>query len=345
LLLVLGAELLVRGAARLAAAMGVSSLVVGLTVVAFGTSAPELVVSSGAALRGQADLALGNVVGSNIFNVLFILALSAIVTPLIVQAQLVRFDVPVMIASSAAVLVLGLDGAITRLDGALLFTALLVYLTVLVLWSMRDPGANLQASQHVATGAGARLVDLGRIAAGLVLLVVGSRVLLDAAVTIARTLGVGELTIGLTLVAAGTSLPEVATSLMAAIRGERDIAVGNVVGSNIFNVLAVLGLAAAISPSGVRVADSALRFDIPVMIAVAVACLPIFFTEHKIARWEGLLLFGYYFVYIAYLVLSARSPEGVNWLEVAVLGFVLPLSLITLLVTGVRAYRSGNQPS
>ncbi len=342
-LLVLGAELLVRGASRLAGAMGISPLVIGLTVVAFGTSAPELAVSVGASLRGQADLALGNVIGSSIFNVLFILALSAVITPLVVQAQLVRFDVPIMIGSAVAVLLLGLDGVIGRIDGWLLFAGLVVYLATLVRWSRRGPRPETEdeaSGSEMAAGGLARAIDLVFIAFGLLLLVVGSRLLLDAAVTVARALGVGELIIGLTVVAAGTSLPEVATSVMAAIRGERDIAVGNVVGSNIFNVLAVLGLTAVVSPAGVEVAASALRFDIPVMIAVTVACLPIFFTGHLIARWEGCLLLGYYFAYTAYLILTARDHQAAHWLATGLLGFVVPLTVITLVTTVVRASRS-----
>ncbi len=341
-----GAELLVRGATRLAAASGISPLVVGLTVVAFGTSAPELAVSLGAALRGQPDVALGNVIGSNIFNVLFILGVSAVITTLVVQAQLVQFDVPIMIAASAVALGLGLDGSFGRFDGALLFAGLIGYVVALARAARRAASASRESSEKTTRpGALARVTDLAGIGLGLGLLVVGSQLLLSAAVSFARTLGIGELVIGLTLVAAGTSLPEVATSVMAALRGERDLAVGNVVGSNIFNLLGVLGLSAALSPVPLQVADSALRFDLPVMLAVAVACLPIFFTEHRVSRWEGALLLGYYVAYTLYLVLAAQRHGATPWLAAGMLGFVVPLTVITLMVTVVRGYRRRRQAS
>ncbi|SFF51352.1 cation:H+ antiporter, partial [Nannocystis exedens] len=302
-LLVVGAELLVSGAARLAARLGVSPLVIGLTVVAFGTSAPELAVSVSAALSpGGADVALGNVVGSNIFNVLFILGVSALIAPLLVQRQLVRFDVPLMLVASAACWLMALDGVIGRVDGILLFAALLVYTVMLLRIARRDgEGGDEEVPLARPGSLTAKLpVQLVMLVAGLAMLVLGSRWLVDGAVAFARLLGVSELVIGLTIVAAGTSLPEVATSVLAAIRGQRDIAVGNVVGSNIFNVLCVLGISAAVAPSGVAVAPAALSFDIPVMTAVAVSCLPLFITGGGLARWEGALFLFYYCAYTAY---------------------------------------------
>ncbi|MFM7785417.1 MAG: calcium/sodium antiporter, partial [Gammaproteobacteria bacterium] len=303
--LVLGAEWLVRGASKLAAAAGVPSLVIGLTVVAFGTSAPELAVSVSSALAGSADIALGNVVGSNIFNVLLILGLSAMAAPLIVSAQIVRIDVPIMIVASLLVWVLALDHSIGRIEGAILFTLIVAY-TVLQIREGRKSGADDGA---VAEGESAPPIprNVGFIVAGLVLLVFGSRVLLEGATGLAREMGVSELLIGLTIVAAGTSLPELATSVLAAMRGERDIAVGNVVGSNIFNLLSVLGLSAAIVPGGMPVAEGALTFDIPIMTAVAVACLPIFFRRHLIARWEGGVFVAYYVAYTLFLILDATD--------------------------------------
>ncbi|HEV2131516.1 MAG TPA: calcium/sodium antiporter [Longimicrobiaceae bacterium] len=344
IVLVVGAELLVRGAARLAAAVGISPLVIGLTVVAFGTSSPELAVSVLASGSGQADLALGNVVGSNIFNVLFILGISALITPLVVAAQLVRWDVPLMIGVSVLLLLLALDGSVGRLDGMLLFAGIVAYTA----WSVRESRKeSAQASPAPEGDAGGEskktpgylLVQVGLVVAGLVLLVLGSRWLVDGAVEIARLLGVSELVIGLTIVAAGTSLPEVATSILAALRGERDIAVGNVVGSNIFNILAVLGISGLVAPEGVPVAAAALRFDIPVMIAVAVACLPIFFTGHLIARWEGALFLAFYAAYTVYLTLHAIDHPALETYRTAMVLFVLPLTALTLVVLGVRAAR------
>ncbi|MFI4875921.1 MAG: calcium/sodium antiporter [Blastopirellula sp. JB062] len=349
--LVIGGELLVRGAAKLAALAGVSPLVVGLTVVAFGTSAPELAVSLSASLQGNADIGVGNVVGSNIFNVLAVLGLSAAVAPLIVSSQLIRLDVPLMVAISCLTLVLGWDGEISQLDGGLLFAILVVYLFWLVRQSRREQQAvkdEFSAEYGTAEkmSLGTLLVQLGLIVAGLVALTLGAERLVAGASEIARYFGMSELLIGLTIVAVGTSLPEAAASVTASIRGERDIAVGNIVGSNIFNICCVLGLSALAPPSGIPVSDEALRFDIPVMIAVAIACLPIFFTGYAIARWEGWLFVGYYFAYAGYLILAAVDSEWTHPFGVLMLGFVLPLTAITLLVTTVRAWRtSPEKPS
>lgn len=342
-LLVVGAEWLVRGASRLAAAAGVSPLVIGLTIVAFGTSAPEMAVSVGAAWSGQADLALGNVVGSNIFNVLFILGLSALVAPLVVAQQLVRLDVPLMIAASVLVYLLGMDGQIGRFDGILLFAGILAYTLFLIVQSRKESSAAVQAEyaqefSAAAQGTGQWLLNLAFILGGLVLLVLGSRWLVDAAVVIAHWFGVSELVIGLTIVAAGTSLPELATSVIASLRGERDIAVGNVVGSNLFNLLSVLGLSSAVAPAGIPVPEAALAFDIPVMIGVALACLPIFFTGYIITRWNGALFLFYYLAYSAYLVLVAMQHAALPLFGQAML-FIIPLTALMLLVLAVRFHR------
>ncbi len=349
--LVAGAELLVRGASRLAAAFGISPLVVGLTVVAFGTSAPEMAVSVQSALSGQADLAVGNVVGSNIFNVLFILGVSALITPLVVSEQLVRLDVPLMIGVSVLLLLLALDGSIDRLEGALLFGAIVGYTWFLIRQSRRESAAEAstaarsdEGGAHTAVKEGSWLRNAGLVAVGLTLLVIGSRWLVNGAIEIATALGVSELVIGLTIVAAGTSLPEVATSVLASLRGERDIAVGNVVGSNIFNILAVLGLSGLVAPAGVVVAQSALSFDILVMIAVAIACLPIFYSGYRIARWEGALFLGYYVIYTVYLVIHAADHPAVPAFRTAMLYFVLPLTALTLLVL-VRGRRERDEPA
>lgn len=348
--LVAGAELLVRGASRMAAAVGVSPLIVGLTVVAFGTSAPELAVSVSASLAGQPDIAVGNVVGSNIFNVLLILGLSALIIPLVVDQKLIRFDVPLMIVISLAVWGFGVDGRIGRVEGSLLFAGLLSYMVWCVTAARRESAAVKQEYENAFRGDGALplsepsrvgvkslLWQVLLIAAGLVLLVVGAGWLVDGATQIARRMGVSELVIGLTIIAGGTSLPEVATSIVAAVRGERDIAVGNVVGSNLFNMLGVLGLSAAVAPEGLPVAGQALQFDIPVMVVATAACLPIFFTGHLIARWEGALFFGYFLAYTTTLVLIATGSQMLPVFQLLMFGFVVPLTLITLLIGVVRA--------
>ena len=339
IIMIWGAELLVRGASRLATAVGISPLVVGLTVVAFGTSSPELAVSVMSAFEGQADLALGNVVGSNIFNILFILGISALIVPLIVAQQLVRFDVPVMIAASIVILLMGMDGTIGRIDGVFLFAGVVAYTVFLIRQSRREESAEVKAEYEAEfgdKGTPAILKNVGLIVVGLAGLMLGSKWLVDSAVSIAEAFGVSELVIGLTIVAAGTSMPEVATSVMAAIKGERDIAVGNVVGSNIFNILCVLGLSSIVAPSGITVSDAALRFDIPVMIAVAVACLPIFFAGYRISRFNGAAFLFFYIAYLVYLIMVATSNEGIGNLRAAMLYFILPITAMTLIVITVR---------
>jgi len=342
--LVLGAELLIRGSSRLAAAAGMPSLIIGLTVVAFGTSAPELAVSVGSTFGGSPDIALGNVVGSNIFNVLLILGVSALIAPLAVSAQLVRFDVPVLIGVTLLVWLMALDHTIGRLEGAVLGLMLALYIDVQIRMGRRANGRDVPAVPP-ARGAGALAANALLIVTGLVLLVAGARWLVDGATGIARTAGVSELVIGLTIVAAGTSLPELATSVLAALRGERDIAVGNVIGSCMFNLLAVLGLTAALSPAGIRVAGAALAFDIPVMAAVTLACLPVFFRRQLIARWEGGVFALYYAAYLLYLGLAASGYQRLDGYREAMLGFVLPLTVLTFVLIAWRSWVKGGAAS
>jgi cation:H+ antiporter len=306
-------------------------------------------VSLQASLHGQADLSLGNVVGSNTFNVLFILGLSAMITPLVVSQQLVRLDVPIMIGVSFLLLLFALDGTLNRWEGAVLFAGAVLY-TVFCVRQSRKESESIQLEYaegvNVAQPGAKRswMVQVVLILVGLALLVLGAHGLVTASVSIATALGLSELVIGLTIVAAGTSLPEVATSVVASIRGQRDIAVGNVVGSNIFNILAVLGMASLVMPHGIQVSAAALRFDIPVLIAVAVACLPIFFTGHIIARWEGVLFFGYYLAYLLYILMAATQHQALPLLSTIMMVFVLPLTAITLAVVGYRALRATRPP-
>jgi cation:H+ antiporter len=347
LLLVAGAEGLVRGASQIATGMGISPLVVGLTVVALGTSAPELAVGVGSSLAGQTELALGNVVGSNIFNVLFTLGLTALVAPIAVSAQLVRLDVPLGIGAAVGTLLLAMDGTVSRIDGLVLVLAIVVYTAVLILFPQTDsgegPGAAMEGGEAGApyfgspSTIGQWAVNVGLVVGGLALLVLGARWIVAGAVDIAQRLGASELIIGLTIVAGGTSLPELATSVLAGMRGKREIAVGNVVGSNLFNLLAVLGLSAVVAPSGVPVSEAVLWFDLPVMIATAVACLPIFFTGQVIARWEGALFLGYYGAYTVYLFLATTQHDALSTFSTAMGAFVLPLTAVTLLVGVLRS--------
>jgi len=400
-LLVVGGELLVRGASSVAAVFGISPLVIGLTVVAFGTSSPELAVSIQAGLSGNSDIAVGNVVGSNIFNVLFILGICALILPLLVSRQLVRREVPIMIGTSLLLLILALDGAIGLIDGLLLFTGMIGYTAWSIIASRQETAAAKGGDEPVTidtiagksplwllgavgvlvvalvgyllgwfdivvTGffvAGALLFiagslfgkggttragdiahQVGFILAGLGTLVLGAGWLIDSATAIAQAFGVSDLIIGLTIVAAGTSLPEVATSIIATIRKERDIAIGNVVGSNIFNILGILGIAAIVTPGGLTVNPLIISFDMPIMIAVALACLPIFFTGFSIARWEGFLFLASYVAYTLFLILVATANPALETFTNAML-LVLPIIAATLIWTTLQFLRSRRRAS
>ena len=325
-----------RGASGLARALGLSPLVIGLTVVSAATSAPELAVTLDAALSGSPGLAVGNVVGSNIANVLLILGASALILPLVARNQLVRLDVPIMIGLSVLALVMALDGGFGRVDGIVLVVILVAYVTMSIVVSRRTFAT--PAEEPTARRPRPAL-DVVLLIAGIGLLVLGARWLVAAATGIAASFGVSDLVIGLTVVAIGTSLPELATSIIAAVRGQRDLAVGNVVGSNIFNLGAVLGLAAVISPGGVPVEAGAVRFDLPVMTAVAIALLPVVFTGAAVARWEGAVFVGYYVAYVAYLVLDSTGHDAVGWFSEVMLAFVVPLTVLTLGVLAVSEMR------
>ncbi|MCB0310292.1 MAG: calcium/sodium antiporter [Bdellovibrionales bacterium] len=340
-LLTFGAEALVRGSSRLAALIGISPLVIGLTVVAFGTSAPELAISVRSALFDQADISIGNVVGSNILNILLILGACAVIQPLEVHIQLIRVDVPIMIAVSFLFLLLGLDGHITFLDGSILFLGLLLYIAFSIRKS-RDVNGLVEQEFEMEYGTTSKASKTGIVAqlalstVGLVLLVFGADLFVKGATEIARAFGVSELVIGLTIVALGTSLPEVATSVVAALKGQRDIAIGNAVGSNIFNLLSVVGISALAAPKGLEVAPAALNFDIPVMIAVALGCFPIFYVGSSINRWEGALFLFYYLSYTAYLILQSSSHSALPIFSQVMLWFVVPLTVITLVLVTIH---------
>ncbi|MFO7624203.1 MAG: calcium/sodium antiporter [Anaerolineales bacterium] len=347
--LVLGAELFVRGASRLAALVGISPLIVGLTVVAFGTSAPEVAVSVQAGLEGQGGIALGNIIGSNISNLLLILGISAMVAPLMVSLRLIKLEVPLLLGISVLVFFLAVDRRISRLEGLLLLTGAVLY-TVFLIWQYRRENPTGVSDDRVAlTDYPSRLTPPGDtrrvwlqnillLVVGLVSLVFGARWLVHGASGMARVLGVSELVIGLTVVAVGTSLPELATSIAAAMRGERDMAIGNVIGSNLFNLLLVMGSGAIVAPQGLPVPSSSISFDIPVMIAVTAASLPIFFSGYVISRWEGLLLFGYYGAYILYLLLFSVQHDLLPAYSTTMLRYILPLTALMLILVLAKAF-------
>ena len=347
--LVAGAEALVRGASRLALAVGISPLVVGLTIVAFGTSSPEMAGSVGAVLNGSTDIAIGNVVGSNIFNVLVILGASALIVPLAVHAQIIRQEVPIMIGASILLLVLVLDGVLGQLDAGMLLALLVGYTFFLIRQSRRETreiqDEYAEGVSHAGTG-GHWAVQVVLIVVGLGLLVLGAEWLVEAAVAFARALGVSDLIIGLTIIAAGTSLPEVATSLLAAVRGERDIAVGNVIGSNTYNLLGCLGLSGIVGANGLQIAPAVMNFDLWVMIAVALACLPVFLAGREIGRLKGLGFIAFYVAYVVYLVLGAQEHDALEKYSSVMFSFVVPLTIVTLVAMVIRdQQRRGGPPA
>lgn len=344
LVLVGGAVVLVRGSSRLALSLGITPLVVGLTVVAFGTSSPELAVTVLSSVRGETELALGNVVGSNITNILLILGLAAVVRPVEVTPKVIRFDVPLMTALSALLLLMGADGRIGPADGLLLLAGLVVYTALAVVSGRRDAAAVRDQYEKALGSAPSRGLwascrNLSLAAGGLLLLLLGSKLLVDSAVAFAQKRGVSPLVIGLTVVAVGTSLPEAATTLVASLRGERDIAVGNAIGSCVLNVLAILGLAAVVAPGGIPVPSSLMHFDLPFLVVVSAACLPVFLHGFRLYRWEGAVFLLYFAAYMGFQVASAMGRATLFRYELLSAAFLVPITLVTLAVLSIGLWR------
>jgi cation:H+ antiporter len=355
-LLVAGGEVLVRGASNIAAAIGMSPLVVGLTVVSFATSAPEFAVTMKSVAAGSPGLAVGNVVGSNIANILLVLGIAAIITPLAVKSRVVRFDVPVMIGLSLIVTVMAFNGVIARWQGAILVVLLAVY----VIWTVRigrsdpegekeklDPDwidGELRPEPVAERSTRNMLASVVMVAVGIGALVLGASVLVSGATTIASALGLSDLVIGLTIIAVGTSLPEMATSIVAALRGERDLAVGNAVGSNIFNLGAVLGFAAILSPDGIVIPEGAQNLDFLLMTGVAILLLPVVYTGYAVGRWEGILFVSYYVAYTTYLLLMSSEHESLAPFSTVMLAFVIPLTFLFLIVLAVAEHSRRHRP-
>lgn len=340
--LTFGADLLIKGASALAARFGISAIVIGLTVVAFGTSAPEMAVSVNGAISGQADIAVGNVLGSNLLNILLILGVSALIVPLSVHRQIISTDVPIMIAAAIFTYFFSIDGRIDRFEGAMALGLLLVYTLFQIQISLKEKDGRAEGivaeenGLQINSGSSPAWQDGARILGGLVLLVGGSDYFVKGAVEIATGFGVSELVIGLTVVALGTSLPEAATSIMAALKKQTDIAVGNVVGSNIFNSLGVLGLSSAVSPKPVQVSTQALSFDFPLSIAVALLCFPLFMRGLKIGRLEGAGFFFGYVAYVTFLVLDQRGSPLVSGKQPVIVQYVFPIVALLLIVYAAR---------
>jgi cation:H+ antiporter len=301
-------DLLVRGSSRLALGFGISPLVVGLTVVAFGTSAPELAVSVNAALLGRDDIAIGNVIGSNICNIGLIIGLSGLLRAMRVENQLIRVDVPIMVGCSLLLLALLLDGGVTRAEGALLAAGIVAYVAFTLVMARRQGAASVNVAGGLAAhGRHRRWLSVALVIAGIAGLTLGARVFVDGAVTIALALGISTAVIGLTVVAIGTSLPELATSVIAALRREGDIAIGNIVGSNIFNILSILGITALIRPLSI---GGVTLTDVGVMLGFALAMWGFMAWRSQVTRLEAGVLFTAYLGYLGWLVGGALQAAS-----------------------------------
>jgi len=306
--LVVGAEVVVRAAAKVAGDLGIPPLIVGLTIVAIGTSAPELAVGVEAALKGSGALAVGNIAGTNTLNLLLILGLSALIDPLALRLQTLRIDLPVMVASAFALLAMAWDGILTRVEGMAMIVGAIVYTLVIVRLSRRE---NLRVKAEYIEEFGVlppersrfeTVINLAGLALGIAIIITGADWLVDGGVTLARSLDISESLIGLTVVAIGTSMPELVTTIVGTLRKERDVAVGNLLGSSIYNILAILGVTCLVPAEGVRFGSELVTVDIPVMALVACLCVPVFFSGRRISRPEGLLFVTAYGLYLVYLI-------------------------------------------
>ncbi|HLW56551.1 MAG TPA: calcium/sodium antiporter [Bacteriovoracaceae bacterium] len=293
-----GADIFVNGASKIAVRFNISPVAIGLTIVAFGTSAPELSVNIISVMQGNPDIALGNVVGSNIFNIVLILGLCGVIMPLTFSRQLIRFDIPLMIVASVMLWIFGRDFKIGFIESAI-FAALIIGYTYL---QFKSSKANVGEVEEDIKAEGSVLMDVGRLLLGLGMLIGGAKLFVSGAVDGARLLGMSEAVIGLTIVAAGTSLPEVATSVVATIRGQRDIAIGNVVGSNIFNIFSVLGFSGLLASQGLSVNEHIQNIDIPLMIGVSLLTFIFAFSTKKLNRPMGAIFLLIYIGYTYYLI-------------------------------------------
>ena len=310
LVIIGGAEVLLKGATRIASMLGIKPILIGLTVVAVGTSAPELAVGIIAAREGKGDLAVGNIAGTNIMNILFILGLSAAIRPLPLQLQSIQFDVPVMIGVALGLIAMASDGVLSRAEGGILLVGAVVYTAVLIRISRRESAAvkkefaeeygpaKLEARAWLR-GAG---WAVGLLVVGIGLTVLGADLMVDGAVQLAQSIGIADAVIGLTIVAIGTSAPELATTIVATVRNDRDVAVGNLIGSSISNILLVLGLTCLVAPGGLAVSAEVLRIDLPLAAAVAIVCWPVFRSGQTVSRFEGVAFVIAYLVYLASLL-------------------------------------------
>lgn len=359
--LLIAGNLVVRGAAAIGHHIGLSPLVIGLTIVAAGTSAPELAVVAQSVAIDDPSLAVGSVIGSNIANVLLVLGCAATLGAIHVTSRVVRIDIPLMVGASVLFLLLALDNLLGRVDGAVMFALLVAF----VAWSIRSARREARPNglESGQGGRGDAAIDTGEqsedlrpggpltrsileLVAGIGLLAIAARFTVTGAEGIATSLGVPELIVGLTIVAIGTSAPEIVTTIVAAYHGQRDMAVGNAVGSNLFNILGVLGLSSLLAPNGIPIAPDALELDLPIMIAVAIACMPMFAQKRRLDRWEGWLFLAYYGAYLVFLVLDATGHRAKDPFTLVMVAFVIPLTALTVAVVFYRRWRSSTaEPS
>ncbi|WP_371192981.1 calcium/sodium antiporter [Glaciecola sp. SC05] len=353
LLLIISAQVLLKGAVALATDYGIPPLIVGLTIVAFGTSAPELAVSVQAALTEQTDVALGNVIGSNLFNVLFIMGLCALILPLKVSAQLVKQDIPILLALTLLVYLFALDQLISRFNALILIILLIAYLMLLLKQSKNtepnDSGVSATLD-HISTDkkpkasfAQSFVINMVLVIGGIAGLAFGSNLLVSSSVAFAKMLGISELLIGLTVLAIGTSLPEIVTSLIAVFNKQRDIAVGNIIGSNIFNLVAVLGVTGLVSSAGIPVSLGLLEFEFPFLIVFALFCLPIAFSGYLIDRKEGFFFLAMYMLYSLYLWMNANAHPSVSMLYALLFYVLIPIAALLIAFDAYRHCRERNK--
>lgn len=341
-MLIGGAELFLKSVDKFGAAWSVSPVVMGLTVVAFATGAPELAISLQAAAEGRPDLVLGNILGSNIANILLILGVAGLVSPLKITNRIIKIDVPMVIAASVLLFVLAMDGSLTPLDGIIILFGLLLYSMFMYTQIRKDRAAN-QLKEKREVGEPVTTLFYGKyiffLFAGLVFIVMGARFMVDSAVEIAGILGISELIIGLTIVSIGTSLPEVATSVSAVRRNDSDTAVANVMGSNLYNILLTLGLTIVIAPGVLDVSADAIKLDLPIMVIVAAACLPLFWPGKKLGRMEAGGFLFYYTAYLTYLTLLALRHPFKDTMEWWMVWVIIPFTVALIAIKFVVDFR------
>ena len=334
--LIIGAELFLKAVDRFGLKWGVPPLIMGLTVVAFATGAPELAISIKAAFNGNADLVLGNIIGSNIANILLILGITALISPITITRRVVRIDVPIVIITSIAVYFLAFDGELSTFDGIILLSGFIAY-SYFTFIQIKDKTNDDEMFEYELTSNELTkdtffyIKNIGYLLVGLTMIVLGSNWMVDSAVIIARILGLSELVIGLTIISIGTSLPEVATSLSAARKGNADIAVANVLGSNLQNMLLTLGLTLVIVPHALAVSKDAITFDLPFMVTVSIACIPIFVAGFNLTRIDGLIFLFYYVSYMCYLILDTLNSLMVEPMHTAMTFSVVPATILYMI--------------